>query len=278
MFVPQMDALLAYPPIPSALSLGTIVLVLGFTLPSSPLRPLGLIPMISCVHLAMHAIQTMDETVNPFYMSIFVGSTTSMLTQYLDSVLLSGWSYEAQGPTSALGGQKSLQTPSSVSQRQRNSRLGILSSRLKFGWEESFRARSTGTPWQVNHVPKFYPNRPGMIPTKTQFIYRMTQELLLSVLALDVMNFMGRDVSMNSVYFASSQVPLFARFQDVTVEEVTLRLFASVMHWVATVCLLQVIYDGTAIAVIALDLGRIERWPPLFNFWTECWSIRQFWG
>ena len=273
-----MDALLAYPPIPSALSIGIIVLVLGFTLPSSPLRPLGLIPMIGCVHLAMHAIQTIDENINPLYMSIFVGSTTSMLTQYLDSVLLSRWSYDAQGPTSALGGQKSLRTLSGVSQRQRNSRLGTLSSRLKFGWEESFRARSTGTPWQVNHVPKFHPDRPEMVPTKTQFIYRMTQELLLSALALDVMSFMGRDVSMNSVYFASSQVPFFIRFQDVTVEEVILRLFASVMHWVATVCLLQVMYDSAAIVVIASDLGRIERWPPLFNVWTECWSIRQFWG
>lgn len=276
--MPQMDAFLTYPPIPSALSIGTIVLVLGFTLPSSPLRPLGLIPMIGCVQLATHAVQAIDGNINALYMSIFFGSTTSMLTQYIDSVLLSRWSYEAQGPTSALGGQKSLRTPNGVSQREKSSRLGALSSRLKFGWEESFRARSTCTPWQVNHVPKFFPDRPEMVPTKTDFLYRMAQEFLLSFLALDVMSLMGGDVSMNSVYFASSQVPLFTRLQDVTVEEVILRLVASVIHWVAIICLLQVLYDGVAIVVIALDIGQIERWPPLFNVWTECWSVRQFWG
>lgn len=234
--------------------------------------------MIGCVQLAMHAIQTKDGNINPLYMSIFVGSTTSMLMQYLDSVLLSQWSYEAQGPTSALGGQKPLQTPNDASQRKRYSILGTLSWRLKFGWEEAFRARSTGTPWQVNHVPKFFPDHPKMVPTKTQFLYRTAQEFLLSVLILDVMSFIGRDVSINSVYFASSQVPFLTRLQDVTVEEVMLRLIASVMHWVATVYLLQVLYDSAAIMVIAFGLGRIERWPPLFNAWSECWSIRQFWG
>jgi len=271
MFMPRMDALLADPPNPSALSIGTIVIVLGFTTPSSFLRPLGLVLMAGCVQLAMRANQTTDENNNAIHMSIFVGSTTSMLMQYLDSVLLSRWLYVTRGPTSALGGQKILRTPTSASQRKMNPIPGALSSRLKFGWEEAFRSRSAHTPWQINHVPKFFPDRPGMIPTKMQFLYRMVKEFLLSVLFLDVISFRGRDVSMNSVYFASSQIPFFTRLRDVTVEEVILRLFASLMHWL-------VMYDGAAIMVIALGLGRIERWPPLFNAWTECWSVRQFWG
>lgn len=138
MFMPRMDALLAYPPAPSALSIGTIVIVLGLTTPSSFLRPLGLVRMAGCVQLAMRANQTKDENNNAIHMSIFVGSTTSMLMQYLDSVLLSRWSYEARGPTSALGGQKPLRTPTSASQRKRNSVPGALSSRLKFGWRRHF--------------------------------------------------------------------------------------------------------------------------------------------
>jgi len=144
--------------------------------------------------------------------------------------------------------------------------------------EEAFRSRSAHTPWQVNHVPKFFPDRPGMIPTKMQFLYRIAKDVQLSVLFLDVISFMGRDVSINSVYFASSQIPFFTRLRDVTVEEVILRLFASLMPWLVTICLLQVMYDGAAIMVIALGLGRIERWPTLINAWTECWSVRQFWG
>ena len=275
-----MEAIFAYPPTASALSIGTIVLVLGFTPPGSPLRPLGLIPVIGCVQLSIHAIHIEDRNIDALHMSIFVGSTTSMLMQYLDSVLLSRWSYEAQGPTSALGGQKPLRTLSSASQPEGNYLSSTFSSRLRFGWEEAFRARSTRTPWQVNHVPSFFPDRPTMVPTKTQFLYWMALEFLLSVLILDAKSLMGQgeDASMNSVYFASSQVPLFVRLRNVTIEEVILRLMASIMHWVATICLLQVIYDGAAIVVIALGLGRIERWPPLFNSLTECWSVRQFWG
>ena len=276
-----MEAILAYPPTPSALSIGTIVLALGFTPPVSLLRPLGLIPMIGYVQLSMHAIHVKDRNINAFYMSIFLGSTTSMLMQYLDSVLLSRWSYEAQGPTSALGGQKPLRTPSSASKPTEGDYLSsTFFSRLRFGWEEAFRARSTRTPWQVNHVPSFFPDHPKMVPTKMQFLYHMASEFLLSVLVLDVMSFMGQgqDASMNSVYFASSQVPIFTRLRNMTVEELIVRLTASVMHWVAIICLLQVMYDGAAIVVIGLDLGRIERWPPLFNSWNECWSIRQFWG
>lgn len=234
--------------------------------------------MISCVSLSMHALRTKDENINPLQMSIFYGSTVQMLMQYLDSVLLSRWSYEAQGPTSGLGGQKPLRTPSSAFQRIRKSILEAVSSRLKFGWEEAFRARSTRTPWQVKHVPNFFPDHPEMVPTKPQFLYQTARELLLSVLVLDVISLMARDVSMNSVYFASSRIPFFGRLQDVTVQEVMLRLIASVMHWVVTICLLQVMYDGAAIMAIALGLGRIENWPPLFNAWKECWSVRQFWG
>ena len=132
--------------------------------------------------------------------------------QYLDSVLLSRWSYEAQGPTSALGGQKTLRTSSSASQPEGNYNMFVKYLSLadeQFGWEEAFRARSTRTPWQVNHIPIFFPGRPKMVPTKTQFPYRLAPEFLLSVLILDVMSLrgQGQDASMNSICFASSQVP-----------------------------------------------------------------------
>ncbi len=101
--MPRMDALLAYPPAPSALSIGTIVIVLGFTTPSSFLRPLGLVRMAGCVQLAMRANQTKDENNNAIHMSIFVGSTTSMLMQYLDSVLLSHSFRDSPQPTVPFG-------------------------------------------------------------------------------------------------------------------------------------------------------------------------------
>ena len=236
--------------------------------------------MISYVSLATTEFGRKGGTMSPIYMSVFHGSTTSMLMQYLDAVLLSRWSYEAQGPTSGLGGQKPLRTANDAALQKSNAatEVGALSSRLKFGWEEAIRHRSAGTPWQINRIPKFFPDHPRKMPTKQQFLSRMTLEFLLSLSFLDALSLVGRDPSMNSVYFSSSKVPFFTQLQDVTAEETMVRLFATVTHWITIKCLLQVMYDGAAIPIIALDLGRIERWPPLFGAWTECWSIRQFWG
>ena len=138
-------------------------------------------------------------------------------------------------------------------------------SRLKFGWEEAFRFRSTGTPWEVNYVPKFFSDSPSLVPTKTQFLEYMAIEFLTDCLFLDVLGFFGRDVPKKPINFASNRIPLLTRLLDVTTEEVVLRLIAFIMYWVATVFLLQIMYDRARLVVNAFDYGRMERWPPLFN-------------
>ncbi|KAL6719423.1 hypothetical protein ACLMJK_003663 [Lecanora helva] len=273
-----MESLYAPPPVFLILSISTFTLALAFTSSRSPLRFLGLIPMLSYVPLVIGSLQMQDDSLKPIYMSVFFGGTASMLMQYLDSALLSRWSYEAQGPTSAAGGQKSLRSPSDAFLRKQQSTRDALYSRLAFGWEEAFRARYVRTPWEVNHVPKFFPERPDLLPTKTQFLYRFAQELLFSILFLDVIGLLGRDKSKSAIILSADRISLITRLHDVTDEEIVVRIFASLMHWLAIVCLLQVMYDCVAIVVISLDLGRIERWPPVFNYWGECWSIRQFWG
>ena len=62
--------------------------------------------MLGCLHLAMRTVQDTlgGQDINPLYMSLLMDSTASMMLQYLDSVLLSRWTYQAQGPDSALGG------------------------------------------------------------------------------------------------------------------------------------------------------------------------------
>ncbi|CAF9935285.1 MAG: hypothetical protein HETSPECPRED_009728 [Heterodermia speciosa] len=278
MLTPQTVGILTSLPTPLALSLSVYILTLGFTSRNSLLRPLGLIPMISCALLAMHTVRAADKSINPLYTSIFSGGCTGMVLQYLDSVMLSRWTYEAQGPTSALGGQKLLRASKVPIEPKKDRHPNAFFSRLRFGWDEAFRCRSPRSPWEVKHVPRFFPDRPDREPSKTEFLYMMTKEFFVSVLFLDILSLMGRDVSGNPAKFASSEIPLFTRLPSLSAEVVILRLVSSVMHWVVTAFLLQVMYDAAAIAVVLFDFGRVERWPPLFNSWVECWSIRQFWG
>ena len=234
--------------------------------------------MLACMLLALRTVQVKDESTPPLYMSMLMGSTATMVMQYLDSVLLSRWTYEAQGPTSALGGQTSLRRPSDAQQHGKKPRSGTVVERLVFGWEEAFRSRSAGTPWEVNHVPKFFPEKPDLVPSRAQFLYWTSRRCVISFLVVDVISFLGRDATSNAVNFASSRIPFFSRLQDVTAEELILRLVSSVLNWVTFVYLLQALYDITAVVVIGLGFGRIERWPPLFDSWKECWSVRNFWG
>lgn len=206
------------------------------------------------------------------YLSMLAGSTASMAMQYLDSVVLSRWTFEARGPTSKLGGQKHL----SVAKIRRRS--GMFLERLEWGWEEAFRARSAGTAWEVKNLPAFYPAQPNRVPTKGEFLRWSVWRALYSFLIVDVISYLGRDVSMNRVNFAAGKVPFFSRLGEVTAEEIVLRVMSSMLHWVVFVFLLQGLYDVAAIGVVGLGWGRIERWPPLFNSWKECWSVRRFWG
>lgn len=273
-FVP-LHSLFDQPPIPCALSLLQHVLVLGFTTKSSPLRMLGIAPMLSFLYLALRASEAHRDTTHQLFLIMSMGSTASIVFQYIDSALLSRWTYSARGPTSALGGQKNLQ------KNESHIPPGALTSKLVFGWEEAFRARSASSPWEVPNVPKFYPadKRPDRLPTKAQFLRYAALRCLASFCVVDMIGWMGRDTSMNAVHFASERIPLFARWQDSTGEELILRLVCSVLHWLVAFCVLQGLYYGAAIVVVGiLGWGRIERWPPLFNRMTHCWSVRRFWG
>ena len=278
MFNVSIDTILSHPTTPFISLLGLFVLTLGFTSHNSPLRYLGFIPVLACMQLALRTVHVKNQSTHLFYINLLMSSTVAIMLQYLDSVLLSRWSYEAQGPTSALGGQVNLRKPNDSQQHGKQARSGTVVERLVFGWEEAFRSRSARTPWEVNHVPKFFPEDPDLVPSRAQFLHWTSRRCLISFLFVDAIGLLERDATSNAIRFTSSRIPFFSRLQDVTAEELILRLVSSVLNWVMFVYLLQTLYDIIAVVVIGLGLGRIERWPPLFNSWKECWSVRNFWG
>ncbi|KAL8834633.1 MAG: hypothetical protein Q9176_007382 [Flavoplaca citrina] len=230
--------------------------------------------MLGYVLLALRNSEAHRGAFHQLFLIMSMGSTVTIAFQYLDSAVLSCWTYSARGPTSDLGGQKNLQTSDPDNSQ------APLTSKLVFGWEEAFRARSASSPWEVPNVPKFFPTdkHPDRLPTKAQFLRYAALRCLVSFGLVDLIGWMGRDASMNAVNFASHRIPLLARWQEVSGEELALRFVCSVLHWLVAFCVLQGIYYGAAIVCVGLGWGKIERWPPLFNRMTHCWSIRRFWG
>lgn len=209
MFSQWPSTAISHPTAPFAASLSLCVLTIGFTSQNSPLRSFGLIPELGCVFLAWRAVRTTQDDTHQFSTSFLMGSTSSMVLQYLDSVLLSRWTYEARGPTSGLGGQTALRTPRDAGHLLgRKSRSGSIVDRMVFKFEETLHARSAGTPWEVKHVPKFLADGPDMVPMRRAYLSRTMTHYLLSLSVVDVISYMGRDASMNSTTFAPNRVPL----------------------------------------------------------------------
>ncbi|KAL9007365.1 MAG: hypothetical protein Q9173_007343 [Seirophora scorigena] len=256
------------------------VFVLGFTPSTSLLRtPLGLAPMLSYVYLAFHSSRAHHGTTSDLYLHSLTSYTATMALQYLDSALLSRWTYAAQGPTSGLGGQKCLRRETDGDGENAHRAPTTFTSRLRFGWEEAFRARSPASPWQVKNVPWFDLSHPEALPTKARFVRTAALRCVVSLFIVDALGWMGGDASMNAVHFAPRRVSVLARWRDVTGEELALRVVSSLLHWVTFLCMMQALYDGVTVVVVGLlGWGRVERWPPLFNRWGECWSVRRFWG
>lgn len=100
---------------------------------------------------------------------------------------------------------------------------------------------------------------------------------LVCFLVVDTISWTTRSAHDPS-HFGPSRIPLFARWRHVTGEELMVRSASSLLQWIVFAFVLQSFHDITTLLVIGLDRGRIEKWPPLFNRWRECWSIRRFWG
>ncbi|MCJ1350247.1 MAG: hypothetical protein MMC33_000228 [Icmadophila ericetorum] len=165
-----MQSILSHPATPNLSMLAIMVLTIGFTPPASLLRLsfLLIIPFLFIQTIKLsNSYPAVDRT-------MYVSTLESFALQYLDSVVLSAWSFDAQGPTSALGGLKSVRSkPQKVSKGRHDKTAAApdtITARLHFGFLESMRSRYIGTPWEVKNIPPFSASNPSFVPSRTQFL------------------------------------------------------------------------------------------------------------
>ena len=259
----------------------------GFTGATSTFRYAVVPPIVSLAiaSLRISIQEYKDGTSTPIYKALLVALAFVTILQHLDSALLSRWTFESQGPTSGAGGHRDIRTVTTAySIRPKHDHAPAAKpndtwlQRFLFGFARCFDWRFPATPWEVNHTPKFIPSQPSHIPSKGQFLYWTSGRILICLLALDVLGVMRRDTSQNEVLFSQSKIQLFSRLSEVTAEELPVRVLAAILQWSGAIVILQIIYDVTAFLFVGLSFSSVERWPPLFGTWSECWSLRQFWG
>lgn len=259
------------------------ILVLGFTHPTSAIRLL--VFPFHCLFLLLLFFPPYPVfNSSRILSSIFAANTLGFSFQFFDAALISHWSFDAQGPTSAEGGMLHIihqnHDVSKIEKRRDRSNRTWLQ-RLAFGLWISLplSTRLVNTRWQVTGTPEFPAKR---LPSRSELLRRASFRLVTCLLIVDLFGMLnGKDDSTdntNQQLFSWSRVPFFARLSVITGQEILVRMGVSFSMWFLAACVLQVIYSTMQIVAVGSGLTGVEGWKPLFGNLSDCWSVRQFWG
>ena len=259
------------------------VSVLAFTHPTSAIRLIAF--PFSCLFLLLLFFPPYPVFDSYRLLSaLCAANTLGFSFQFLDAALISRWSFDAQGPTSAKGGMLHIvkldHDASNIEKRRDRSNRAWLK-RLAFGCWISLplSPRLVNTRWQVTGTPEFPARR---LPSRSESMRKAFFRLLTCLVIFDLYGTLnGKDDPKNKTnqeLFNWSRVPLFARFSAVSGQEILVRIGVSFSMWFLGACVLQAIYSAMEIVAVGSGLTGVEGWKPLFGNLSDCWSVRQFWG
>ena len=261
--------LVVNPIISNIFALATVGTVLGFTSANSLVRTAVFPILLLWTWAALpHSRNGVSRNI---WASFLASNLLGQCLQYADMALLSRWSYETDGPTSALGGQRNLKTEASG---KHLSTMG----RVRFSLFTTWAARLANTPWEVKNTPPFRAGDPTFVPSRRRFLCDTALKLTTCILIIDIVALVPVEPAQNSILFSGARVPLFARLRNVTGEEVVIRVGVVLSGWVINYCILEAIYDTLAIVFVTLGLTGVSAWRPIFGNLKDCRSLRRFWG
>ena len=246
-------------------------LIVGFTTPTSLLR-FAVLPLVAtCSAICVATSKT--HLVRSPWAALVGGYSVTYLFQYIALALLSGCSYEADGPDSTLAPRQGAERedyskPRTVYQAFR--------SRFAFGVSAASSFRWVGTKREVKNVPRFSASDPRYVPSKNTFLRHNAARILAYYLVIDLMG-LGNDEEVNTVYLDSTRIPFFTRFNEVSLTEFFVRLFATLGAGLGIYCCQQGLQSILAFTTVALGLSKPENWRPKFGDIRDAYTIRRFW-
>lgn len=250
-------------------------LVLGFTAADSVLRiaALPLIPL--CSYLQLPYIANIEY---PAYRALLGGVGGFVPILYTNTALLDGWSFEAKGPTSSLGGL----TPAKVELKRKDTAEkgqggADFLERIRFGLSISLQSRYAATRWAVKNIPPFSRKDPGYVLGKGEFLRQIMIKLITYILILDLITLAPSD-DKKIITFSSDLIPIFTRLSTISPEEILVRTLSVIANWSISYVVLDTLYSIFALIGVLSGVTAINTWRPAFGSISDSYSIRQFWG
>lgn len=243
------------------------VLVVGFVPPSSALRVAGLIAVTFCVVRCIP--ECMHYMVRTPWAALVGGYSVTYLYHYLDIALLSCWSFEHGGPVGMV--LRPTPTPNNAARDYRPRNIDSLLERLIFGIKLTSTFRFVGTRYEARNTP------PALITQKREFLRWTFFRILASYCILDLVN-SSNDPTIASRFLSKEKIPIFARWYDVTAEELTIRFLTVLAAGVGLNCVQGGIYHICALLAVSTGRSDPSEWPPFYGSAREAYMLKRFWG
>ena len=246
-------------------------LIIGFTTPTSVLRVAALPLVATCCAICVASSKAFLAR-SPWAATVG-GYSVTYLLQYIALALLSGCSYEADGPDSALAPRHGAEREDGGKPR---TAYRAFRSRFAFGVSAASSFRWVGTKREVKNVPHFSASDPSYVPARGKFLCHAAARILACYLVIDLMG-LGHDVEANMVNFDSTKIPFFTRLGEVSLAEFFTRLFVTLGAGLGIYCCQQGLQSILAFTTVALGLSKPEDWRPRFGAMRDAYTIRRFW-
>lgn len=246
-------------------------IVVGFTPPSSFLRPAFLPVVIYCVYAALPLC--LEATGTILGAGLTGAFSISSLFQYLDTALLSRWSADVLGPTRPSG----TYDVSSKQKGHTSVRPNLNNwQRLRFGFQLSVSTRKAGTPYQVKGISPPSTENAQYLPSRESFLVSKLVQVLISYLILDLST-LASQPDQNQVLYHHARIS-WRNFDNLTPEHLSIRIATTLGFWLDVYCIIQCYMGFFALVAVGSGASKVEYWPPGFGNVSEAYSIRRFWG
>ncbi|CZR63273.1 uncharacterized protein PAC_13170 [Phialocephala subalpina] len=254
-----------------ALQLAPSTYILGFTVPSSILRPAILPIQVTCPYIVCINLKNFIPRLG--WAATIACISTMFALSFLEMAILSKWSFETQGP--APKKSKSTSQNGKGKDSKITKKKDTTWNRLKFGFGSLMSFRDLNTPHETKNCPHFSSD-PSYTPSYSKFLLTTLPKFVLCCLLLDVIESQPPPPDAPAL-FASSEIPLFRRLGEIGGEDVALRVGASLGFWMVLYCMLSCM--SFFLGLICVGLGaEVKEWRPLMGPFSEAYTVRGFWG
>lgn len=253
-------------------------LAIGYTSHSSLIRP-ALLPLVA-VSTCCVIVTCLEDIPRIFWASLVAGNAPTYLLRYLDLVLLDRWSFEAGGPAVLAldnDGRKEGRVTTGSRSNGCTRSVNAIMARLRFGLLTTLSSRQVNTPFQVKNVPRFSNRHADFVPSRAVFLRDTALAVLVCYLVVDLST-MAAQPEQNPILFNRQNVPLLARWYEISAAELVVRTFTSLAVWLNIYCIFRVGHGIMGFVAVSTGLSEVTAWPPAFGPLAEAYTVRRFWG